>query len=370
PKVGWKVGEMGGAVSMVLNIDEDLASYETEKERDILFLIGTTLAVCVVIYLAVRRFVVRPLKSLEQSVVKVSAGDLSTRVDEKALNHEFLYLGQEFNKMSEKLEHAYASMESQVQDRTEELKRANVLLQQANELLQQDVDLKDNFLSMMSHELRTPLTAILAFAEVLKKHQTGSRELCAVEEIESNSRFLLTMINNTLEMARIEAGKSRMNCEWIDPGDLIEKIESTIAPLAEKKNIHFRTTVARDVSILWGDWDKLLHIVENLCSNAVKFTDECGHIWLNICRDVEKNGIRIEVKDDGVGIPETMKELIFDKFVQIDSSASRRYNGSGLGLAIAKQLAQMHGGDIVVESKEGEGSLFVVWLPQIEEIDE
>lgn len=370
PKEGWEVGDMGGAVSMTLNMEPDLAVYHADVRSDLLFAVLFTGLVCVIVFLAVQYYVIRPLERLEAGVSQMKAGKLAVRVDESVLQDEFLEMGRKFNEMSRELQNLYGNLEDQVVERTEALKQANeqlaqerLLLQQANEILQKDNNMKTDFLSIMSHELRTPLTAILTFTTLLKKAVTGEEDKKRLDEIEMNGMRLLDMINNTLELARVEAGHSPMNAEVIDIFDVVSHIEASVRPLAEKKEIDFSIEIGRDVPLFYGDWEKLCRIIENLCSNAVKFTESGGRVLLSVHTDEAKRFLRIRVKDNGIGIEAEKLSVIFERFVQSDSSASRRYNGSGLGLSLVKQLVEMHDGQIVVTSEPGKGSEFAVTLP-------
>lgn len=367
---GWKIGQIGGAISMVIDMEPDLAVYRADVTSDIGFAVFFTGMVCAIVMLAVQVFVTKPLKRLEEGVQQMTAGERGVHIDENNLHDEFLEVGQKFNEMSRELQAVYGSLEEQVVERTEALRLVNeklaqeqAVLQQANELLQKDNAMKTDFLSIMSHELRTPLTAILTFTRLLQKGVAGDEDRKRLSEIEMNGERLLDMINNTLELARIEAGHTQMNPELIDIFDVIGQIEASIGPLAEKKRITFTIQVGSDVPLFYGDWEKVCRIVENLCSNAVKFTDEEGHVLLAVDVDEGENYVIIRVKDTGIGIPKEKLPVIFERFVQSDSSASRRYNGSGLGLSLVKQLTELHGGSVTVSSELGAGSEFMVKLP-------
>ncbi len=374
PREGWKVGQMGGAISMVIDMEPDLAVYRADVKSDVTFAVFFTLLVCGIVMVAVQIFVTKPLQELELGVQQMSDGQLAAQVDERRLHDEFLEVGQKFNEMSRELQTLYGSLEEQVVLRTEELRLANEklaqeqeLLQQANEILQKDNEMKTDFLSIMSHELRTPLTAILTFTSLLKKAVTGEDDVRRLDEIEMNGERLLDMINNTLELARIEAGHTQMNRELIDMGDVISHVEASVAPLAEKKKIDFQIEIGREVPLFYGDWEKICRIIENLCSNAVKFTEPGGRVVLTVHVDAAQRNVEIRVADNGIGIAEEKLPFIFERFVQSDSSASRRYNGSGLGLSLVKQLVELHGGQVTVVSELGIGSEFVVTLPIITE---
>ncbi len=385
-KEGWKLGDMGGAISMKISMEKDMAAYRDKVVKDVLFSSVCLLGVCFLVGIAVRRWVTKPLAVLEAGVQQMATGDLDVSLEEKRLAGEFRALGQNFNHMASELAELYSNMEQQVKSRTSELSEANRLLEEqaellsrANKLLKEDVDLKTSFLNMMSHELRTPLTAILVFTNILLEGELGEEERSCLQEIQINGNNLLGMINNTLEMARLEAGRSVLHPELVDMGEVFASIESVIGPLAGQKNIEFSTEVAGDVPLVWADAQRLRHIVENLCSNAIKFTPEGGHVAVRaeVCCDggeqeneavgrdgaVQREELQIHVQDDGIGIKKEEQARIFDLFVQSDDSEARRYNGSGLGLALAQDLAKLHGGRITVVSEFGAGSCFTLHLP-------
>lgn len=373
PMEGWKIGGMGGAISMTISMEEDLAAYRRKVRGDVIFAVCFLLGICVIVSFAVRNWVSKPLGELEAGVKQMKAGNLSIRLEEKELKDEFQILGRDFNSMAGELSALYENLEKQVERRTEELSEANrqleeqaELLSRANVMLKEDVDLKTHFLNMMSHELRTPLTAILAFTNILMESDTGEEEKSCLKEIRTNGSHLLSMINNTLEMARLEAGKSVLHCELVDIGDVLGSIENVIFPLAEQKGIAFGTEIDGRVPLVWADASKLRHILENLCSNAVKFTSAGGRVSVRAELDEEAGEVRVHVQDNGIGMKPEELTCIFDLFTQSDRSEVRRYNGSGLGLALAKDLAELHGGRITVVSREGEGSCFTLHLPHKE----
>ncbi|MDR1184362.1 MAG: DUF3365 domain-containing protein, partial [Coriobacteriales bacterium] len=239
-------------------------------------------------------------------------------------------------------------------------------LERANEDLQRESRYKSDFLATMSHEFRTPLTAILAFTDLFENSntKTAERDKDALEEVKENGNILLNMVNNILEVARIDAGHVEMNYELVDMVDLIGTIEGAIRPLAERRAIRFTTTIESDVPLIQADWEKLRRIIENLASNAVKFTKRGGEVEIIIRNDAERSDrIAIAVRDTGIGIrPEDIPH-VFEKFVQLDKSSFRRYNGSGLGLTVVKDLTEAHHGIIEVVSEPKKGSTFTVYIP-------
>lgn len=371
-KEGWKLGDVGGAISIIMPLDVYRESERSAIGQDVIFF-GGMLAMClIIIYVALSYLVTRPLGKIQAGVEQIKTGNLNVELAYTESSREMNLLTADFNRMAEELSGIYSSLETQVEDRTAQLASANavlerqhVQLEQANELLRTDNQYKSDFLAMMSHELRTPLTSIIAFSEMLTK-QSDSKDEKEAEirrEIEASSRNLLLMINDILEMSRLDAGKIDMSIETVDLGDVVAMVQSVVRPLADRESIAFTCTIDPDVPLVEADFEKLRHVLENLCGNAVKFTHEEGSVDLHIGHHPECDQVWIEVADTGIGIAEKDQERIFERFVQADSSASRRYNGTGLGLALAKEYVEMHEGTISVESALGEGSVFVVRIP-------
>ena len=369
PKEGWKIGDMGGAISIIMPLDVYKQSQMSNVVQNVLFF-TCMIAVCVVIiYFALTYLVTVPLRKISFGVENIERGDLGAELGVSGSSREIDELVARFNSMMHELNGLYEDLENQVADRTTKLERANEILnlqreelEQANERLFNDNRYKSDFLSMMSHELRTPLTSILAFADLLKTsdgpHKETEREIFG--EIEANSRILLILVNDILEMGRVEAGRISLEIEPVEFGDVVEDVRSIIYPLALKKNIEFTSWVEPDVSIIMADYEKLRRIMENLLSNAVKFTPSNGSIRLHIEVHPKNDEVWITVSDTGCGIEKDKQSIIFERFMQADASASRRYNGSGLGLSLAKTYAEMHEGSISVSSAPGKGSVFTV----------
>ena len=228
---------------------------------------------------------------------------------------------------------------------------------------------KSQFLANMSHELRTPLNAIIGYSEMLQDEMSDV-ELDRVEvagdvdKIRSAGKHLLSLINDILDLSKIEAGKMDLNIEAFNADDLIQDVVGTIMPLAESRGNQLRINVEGDIGIIHGDVTKIRQILFNLLSNAVKFTYQ-GHVELTCMRVQEAAGEQIEfsVCDNGIGISPESLEGLFKPFSQADASTTRKYGGTGLGLAISRSYAKMLGGDIAVQSKVGEGSTFTVKFP-------
>lgn len=229
---------------------------------------------------------------------------------------------------------------------------------------------KSEFLANMSHELRTPLNSILILSDQLKQNAAGNlsdKQVRHAEIIYRAGHDLLQLINDVLDLARIEAGHMQLKLEPLDLRALLAELESGLAPMAEQKGLALRVEVDPDVPVqLVSDRVRLLQILRNLLTNALKFTEK-GEVDLRVARraspQVDGNTLVIQVRDTGIGIAEAEQERIFLAFEQIDGSISRQYGGTGLGLAIARQLVEVLGGEISVKSAPGQGSCFTVEMP-------
>jgi CheY-like chemotaxis protein len=239
----------------------------------------------------------------------------------------------------------------------ERLKQANADLLDANRH-------KTVFLANMSHELRTPLNAILGFSELLidstDGHFPDETRKRFLEQIHSSGKHLLGLINDILDLSKIEAGQMELRLQMVSVADVVGQVASTVEPLAKEKQIHLEFEAASAGQIL-ADEGKLRQMILNLVSNAIKFTSEGGSVSIKAARVVDR--MEIAVSDNGVGIaPEDLQRL-FKEFQQVDSGVNRRQQGTGLGLALTRSFAILHGGDVRVESEPGKGSLFTIDLP-------
>ena len=224
--------------------------------------------------------------------------------------------------------------------------------------------LKSEFLSNMSHELRTPLNSILALSQLLLTKGTGKdpdKESEYLKVVERNGRRLLALINDILDLSKIESGRMDIFPSRFSPSSVINDVVAGMAPLADKKGLHISVGTGKCADMV-TDRDKVHQIILNLLSNAIKFTDT-GSIDIGIA---EENGTTtFRVKDTGIGMNPEDLTAIFDQFRQVDGSTTRRHEGTGLGLAICRKLAHLLGGDLLVESTPGKGSTFTLRLPRI-----
>ncbi|NKB48723.1 MAG: hypothetical protein GKS02_05080 [Alphaproteobacteria bacterium] len=259
-----------------------------------------------------------------------------------------------------KLFESHSLLERRVEERTAELDAARQQAEAASRA-------KSAFLANMSHELRTPLNAILGYSEIMLEDAEleGAKERTDdLRKVHRSGRHLLGLINDILDISKIEAGKFELNFDPVNLADSVAEIENTAAPLMESNGNRFKISVPENIGIIECDEQRLRQVMLNLLSNAAKFTEN-GDIDLF----VERNGdgwVRFMVRDTGIGMNTQQVNDLFQPFVQADSSISQRFGGTGLGLAISQRFVDMMGGRITVESKPEAGSCFTVWLPDIE----
>jgi signal transduction histidine kinase len=234
--------------------------------------------------------------------------------------------------------------------------------------------LKSSFLANMSHELRTPLNSILGFTDVMLEELDGPLTQHMDNDlrlIQKNGQHLLHLINDVLDMAKIEAGSMNLNPETFRAQEVLEEVTSITSTLASEKNLSLFIQEGSDKDVkIYADRTRLRQVVINLVNNSIKFTDN-GKVSLNITQ-IDGARILISVKDTGIGIPPEKLEAVFQEFTQVDSSTTRKAGGTGLGLPISRRLVEMHGGRLWAESTgiPGEGSTFFVELPTEARISE
>jgi len=223
-------------------------------------------------------------------------------------------------------------------------------------------DAKSDFLAHMSHEIRTPMTAILGFAEELETKDMPPAQREALSTIQRNGEHLLVVINDILDLARVEAGHLDIELGRVWPDKILREVAALIEPRARERGLELRVEVAPESAVaLRSDATRVRQILINLAANAVKFT-ETGFVRLAVSAPAD-GFVRFEVEDTGAGIPRDKHQAVFEAFTQADASMSRRYGGTGLGLAISRRLAALLGGDLAVESELGRGSRFFFRIP-------
>ena len=316
--------------------------------------LGTALLIMVGSWVIVRYIIVKPVKEVSDLI---SAGQLNVR-SEIQTGDEFEDLSHAFNRMLRNL----VSMQDQYRQVNTDLDRKVDELAQANMALYESNRLKSDFLATMSHELRTPLNSIIGFSDVLLSgDQLAEKPRRWVGNIQTSGQRLLNLINDILDLAKIEAGKMQVRLEEFGLHDLADGLVNMFRPLAERKNIDLRYLIDPELPTLRQDPTKFQQILQNLLSNAIKFTPEGGRVVLRA--EADPRFITMTVTDTGIGIAPEEQELVFQKFRRSGNPLTREHPGTGLGLSISRELAKLLGGEITLRSELGQGSTFTVRLP-------
>ena len=347
----------------MIQIDVDIPIDSIEKQVHInrAILISNALITALLImggsYLIVRYVIVKPVKHLKEVSDAISAGELNVR-SEIQTGDEFEDLSHAFNRMLRNLvsmQDRLKKVNTNLDRKVDELAHANLALFESNKL-------KSDFLAKMSHELRTPLNSILGFSDLLINTQNFTeKHIRWAGNIRSSGEQLLSLINEILDLAKIEAGKMEVSITEFRFDDVSEGLLTMTRPLAEKKNIDLQSVIPEDIKNLRQDRVKLRQILANLLSNAVKFTPEGGKVVLKVEQE-GKNHI-MTVSDTGVGIAPEEQELVFEKFRQAGNTLTREHDGTGLGLSIVRELTKLLGGEVSLQSELGKGSTFTVVIP-------
>jgi len=346
-------------VRQVVNAEEkrmaDLRENVKAANHRSLYVIGAFATLAIILALlfgfVISWSFILPVQEAHRFLGQVAAGNFGVAV--KIPNRdEFGELGENMNRMSQDL----LRLDQQQRADAAELRNLNERLAQASRA-------KSEFLASMSHELRTPLNAILGFTELVLDNLYGEVPESLREpllDIQTNGRHLLRLINDVLDLSKIEAGRMELAPVEYAVSDILETVRASLRSLASEKGLDFVVTAPNDLPVAYGDGKRIAQCLVNLAGNAIKFTKE-GRV--EIAAEQRGDDLVYRVSDTGIGIPEDQLDNVFAEFRQVDATISREYGGTGLGLSITKKFVEMHGGRIWVESTLGKGSTFWFTVP-------
>lgn len=364
PELGWKIGTFVPFSTIEQKINDSIL-------RILLFVILALVLLSIITLIALNYTVIRPLASLTEVSRKIAeTGDLEQAIETRGAG-EIGSLARSFKAMVEKihteeqgrkqalidLETYRDHLEDIVAERTRELAQAKEAAESADRL-------KSAFLATMSHELRTPLNSIIGFSGILLQEMAGplnEEQKKQLGMVSDSSEHLLALINDVLDISKIEAGQLKIANETFELRPLIDKVAHTVRPMAEAKHLALELEIAPAVGLVRADRRRVEQVLLNLVSNSIKFTNE-GKI--RIACIVSGGEIHISVTDTGIGMQKEDLDKLFRPFMQIQSGLTRQYEGTGLGLSISKRLVTLMGGTIGVESEPGRGSTFWFTLPE------
>ncbi len=359
-----KQGELMGVMKIVLPLDTTKKALARNSAILLATAIITAFLAMLAAYFIVRYIVVKPVMHLKDVSDEIARGTLDLRADIRT-GDEFEELSHAFNRMLRHL----VTVQDELREVNTDLDAKVDQLAQKNLRLYEMTKIKDEFLATMSHELRTPLNSILGFSDILAgSPNLNDKQKRFVQNIQTSGNNLMVMINDLLDLAKIESGKMEIAAVEFSLTDLIERQIGSLAPLAEKKNISLGSEIDPRIPPLMQDPVKMQQILNNLLSNAIKFTPEGGRVKVRALLADEKT-LELIVEDTGIGIPLEEQELIFEKFRQGQSAPGQRdtmtreYGGTGLGLSIVKEMSILLGGEVSLVSEFGKGSTFTVRLP-------
>lgn len=353
------------AVRVVMPFEDTREAINKARAILIAVAILTVFVAMVGLYVIVRYVIVKPLQHLRDVSDQVSQGDLKVRAEIKT-EDEFQDLAESFNRMLRHLtdtQNELQRVNTDLDAKVDELAQANMQLYEMNRL-------KSDFLANMSHELRTPLNSIIGFSEVLQNISSlNDKQKRYAGNIQKSGRMLLEMINDILDLAKLEAGKMEIRPSEFQLDVIVQTQCDIVRTLAEDKNIDLEVQVEPRLPSLFQDQAKVQQILTNLLSNAIKFTPEGGRIIVKAFRNQDMQ-LELSVEDTGVGIAEEDHEIIFEKFRQSaavvgQDGLTREYSGTGLGLSIIKEICKLLHGEIHFISELGKGSTFTVVLPWV-----
>jgi signal transduction histidine kinase len=356
-----RIEPLGWHVFVEEPLSEAFAPLEAAIWRTALLLVAFLLLATATGVLLARRLV-RPIETIQAAAANIGSGALDQRI-EISSDDELGALAEEFNRMAAQLQESYAGLEQKVEERTRALATALDELDRKSRELEAASRHKSEFLANMSHELRTPLNAIIGFSQVLRERLFGEvneKQEEYLEDILTSANHLLALINDVLDLSKVEAGQIELE---VAPFSLREALERGVVMVREravKDGVQVALEPSPGVDVVSGDERRIRQVIFNLLSNAVKFTPAGGAVDV---RAMQVNGeVRVSVSDTGPGIAAEDHERIFEEFQQTEAGVEQR-EGTGLGLALSKRLVELHGGRMWVDSELGNGSTFVFTLP-------
>lgn len=333
-----------------------------------------------IIFPMIIRSIILPIEKLVYATNEIAQGNLDAHA-EVARMDEIGVLAMSFNRMARSLKDKNAALEKTTLELTtslelrkeiqKKLAETNKGLATANAQLMEADRMKSDFLASMSHELRTPLNAIINFTdqiiedwEMLQSDKEWSKEANEMlRRVYKSSKHLLSLINDLLDLAKIESGHMTLDLAQASLRDIVLESVASVSSLAKAKNLELKSTIPASLPLFVLDERRIYQVLINLISNSIKFTEK-GHVDVRVETDGRyPDGALVKVVDTGIGIPENYLTIIFDRFRQVDGGDSRKHAGTGLGLNLVKELTELHGGWVKVESEVGRGSTFILYLP-------
>ena len=364
-KEGWTLDSVGGAISIVIPMDQQNQAMMGNVMRDVAFFLMLTVLIGAVIYLVTTFFVFRPIDRMKVAFGEMGEGRLGVLLDDRRASKEVASLIARFNDMAAELRAMYEHLEDQVASRTHDLQEANAALERQRDDLEdlscqlaKEARFKSDLLSMVNHELRTPLAILQTKLELFaEEHPAMDAETAGlVSSLREQLDRLTALVRTLLEMSNLQ---SISRTDQIALAPLVEEILTDLTPLAQKNNISLQQDCA-ELGMVGSD-ALIYRLVFNLVENGIKYNRLDGAVRVTLRR--EKQTAVLRVADTGPGIPADCRESIFQPFFRVDKSRSREMGGVGLGLALVREIAVLHGGSVTVESSSENGTTFVVTLP-------